>query len=211
MRLRHNPIAVPELEKHEDKVLFKPQSNRGKWKDFFGNNNPIYLELGMGRGQFISINAQNNPNINYIGMEKKNEVVLKAFKKIKNKELNNIILIPININYILDVFGQSEIDKLYINFCDPWPKDRHAKRRLTHRLFLNMYKNLLNENGTIEFKTDNLELFDYSLLEFKEADYSLSHVTYDLASLNDPNNVETEYEQKFMSMGTKICRLKAEL
>lgn len=211
MRMRHKPHAIDKLLEHPEIVIFKPALHKGKWQQEFANSNPIYVELGMGRGQFITNNACLHPNINYIGVEKKNEVVLVAMQRALDldKPVTNLRMLPTNISYIAELFGEEEIDTLFINFCDPWPKDRHAKRRLTHRNFLGYYKPLLKPKGEIVFKTDNRELFDFSLLEFQEAGYELIEITYDLHKLGDPNNIMTEYEKKFSEMGIKINRLKA--
>ncbi len=209
MRIRHKPNAVPEMQKHGDIVLFNPEKNKGKWKEVFGRSNPIHLELGMGRGKFLTAHAENNPDINYIGMEKKNEVIIVALRKVLEKELKNIRLVSFNAVYIDSVFEEGEINTLYLNFSDPWPKDRHAKRRLTHKGFLEKYKLLLTKDGHIEFKTDNRPLFDFSVEEFKSAGLELEAVTYDLHSLQDPHNITTEYEEKFSQMGISINRLIA--
>ncbi len=211
MRIRHKPNALPELQKYNDKVIFNPHQFKGKWHELFGNQNPINIELGMGRGQFITNHALNNPDKNYIGFEKKNEVIIVALRKVLDNQLNNIVIVPLNVMYIEEVFEKGEIDTIYLNFSDPWPKVRHAKRRLTHRLFLEKYKQLLSPKGHIEFKTDNRSLFDFSLLEFEECGFELLDVTYDLKALNDPKNVTTEYEEKFMEMGIKINRLIAKV
>lgn len=211
MRMRHKPHAVDNMLEHPNLVLFKPTTYKGKWSEQFGNNNPVYVELGMGRGQFITTNAIKNPNINYIGIEKKNEVALIAMQRVLSNDtpIQNLKILPVNIEFITEIFDKNEIDTLYINFCDPWPKDRHAKRRLTHRNFLKIYKHLLKPAAEIIFKTDNRELFDFSVEEFQEAGYEILEITYDLHKLGDPDNVMTEYEKKFSEMGVKINRLKA--
>ncbi|MDF2891970.1 MAG: tRNA ((46)-N7)-methyltransferase TrmB [Clostridia bacterium] len=211
MRMRHKPYAVDKLLGHPDIVIFKPALLKGKWSEEFGNSNPINVELGMGRGQFITTNAYKHPNNNYIGIEKKNEVVLSALQRVLDFDhpIQNLRMLPTNIDFISELFGAQEIDRLYINFCDPWPKDRHAKRRLTHRGYLNEYKELLKPKADIIFKTDNRELFDFSIEEFQACGYEITEITYDLHKLEDPENVMTEYEKKFSEMGVKINRLKA--
>jgi tRNA (guanine-N7-)-methyltransferase len=211
MRMRHKPHAVDTLLGHPDFVIFKPALHKGHWAEQFGNDHPICVELGMGRGQFIITNAYNNPSNNYIGIEKKNEVVLSALQRVLDFEhpIKNLIMLPTNIDLIPELFANHEIDILYINFCDPWPKDRHAKRRLTHRRFLNQYKELLKPKAEIIFKTDNRDLFDFSIDEFQACGYEIIEITYDLHKLEDPKNVMTEYEKKFSEMGVKINRLKA--
>ncbi|MDF2591657.1 MAG: tRNA ((46)-N(7))-methyltransferase [Clostridia bacterium] len=211
MRMRHKPHAVDTLLGHPDIVIFKPSLHKGLWAEEFGNSNPICVELGMGRGQFLSTNAMKHPNNNYLGIEKKNEVVLTALQRVLESEhpMKNLRMLPTSIDSISELFASHEIDILYINFCDPWPKDRHAKRRLTHRRFLNEYKGLLKPKAEIIFKTDNRELFDFSIGEFQHCGYEIIEITYDLHKLEDPENVMTEYEKKFSEMGIKINRLKA--
>lgn len=211
MRMRHKPYAVDRLLEHPELVIFKPVIYKGKWHEQFGNTQPIFVELGMGRGQFITTNASRYPGKNFIGLEKKNEVVLVGMKRALELDtpVQNLRMLPTNILYISEMFEKQEIDGLFINFCDPWPKDRHAKRRLTHRNFLNEYKELLKPKAEIVFKTDNRDLFDFSVEEFQNCGYELTEITYDLHKLEDPNNIMTEYEMKFSEMGIKINRLKA--
>jgi len=211
MRMRHKPYAVDKLAGHPDIVVFKPILHKGHWAEQFGNSKPICVELGMGRGQFITTNAAKHPENNYIGIEKKNEVVLSALQRVldSKQSTENLRMLPTNIDYISEIFDKQEIDKLFINFCDPWPKDRHAKRRLTYRNYLNEYKELLKPKAEIIFKTDNRELFDFSIGEFQACGYEIAEITYDLHKLEDPENVMTEYEKKFSDMGVKINRLKA--
>lgn len=211
MRMRHKPYAVDKMLEHPEIVIFKPILYKGKWVEQFGNSKPIHVELGMGRGQFITTNANRHPEVNYIGMEKKNEVALIAMQRALDlvPPLENLRILPTNIDYITEIFEEDEIDTLFINFCDPWPKVRHAKRRLTHRNYLNLYKKLLKHKAKIIFKTDNRELFDFSVEEFQECGFELVEITYDLHKLDDPNNVMTEYEKKFSEMGVKINRLIA--
>ncbi len=215
MRIRNNPRALEKNMAYPDIVLYKPQDQKGRWHEFFMQKNgssltaPIHIELGMGRGKFLTTHAVNHPHVNYIGMELRNEVVCDGLEKALALKLNNIVLLPINIMEIEEVFEKHEADTLYINFCDPWPKVRHAKRRLTHRLFLERYRNILKKGGTVQLKTDSRELFDFSVVEFQEAGFEITEITHDLSGLNDPDNVMTEYETKFVRMGIKINRLKA--
>ena len=209
MRLRHDPRALDELLKHQDIVIFKPQLYKGKWRNFFENTNTLEIELGMGRGRFITTHAELNPSINYIGIELRNEVIQCALEKVLDKRLENIALIPLNIATIDEGFEAGEVDKIYLNFSDPWPKARHAKRRLTHRNFLLKYKEILKDDGEIILKTDSLELFDFSLAEFMECGFDVYEVTNDLAALKDEHNIATEYELKFTRKNMLINRLKA--
>jgi len=209
MRLRKKPKALSTLEANQHIIIFKPQEKKGHWKEFFSNDNPIYVELGTGKGRFIVENAYRHPDINYIGIDSKYDVVYMALKKALEKEVKNLALLPLNVENINDVFDKGEVDRLFINFCDPWPKARHAKRRLTHPRFLEKYKLFLKDGAQIIFKTDNRPLFDFSIETFKEANFDIIDITYDLASENDPENIPTEYETKFMEQGVKINRLKA--
>lgn len=209
MRLRNNPNALKQLMEHDDIFVAKPQLLKGKWREHFGNDNRIAAELGMGRGRFISTHAHNDPDSNFIGIDVKDEVVLDAMERVARLKLKNLALIVSNIADIEEIFAPGELDTLFINFSDPWPKARHAKRRLTNRLFLDKYKNVLKPGGDIIFKTDSRELFDFSLKEFSECGFELLSITYDLQSENDPTNVVTEYENRFMKKGILINRLIA--
>lgn len=208
MRLRTKPNALDTLLKNQDIVIFKPNEYKGKWNQHFNNTNPIYVELGTGKGKFIVENAKKSPNINFIGIDAKNEVLYMALKKaLEEKELTNLALLPFNIENIEEVFDYDEVNRLFINFPDPWPKARHEKRRLTNIRFLQKYKNFLESNSLIILKTDNKPFFDYSLEEFKLADFKTISVTYDLKSEKDLANILTEYELKFMEKEVKINRL----
>lgn len=185
-----------------------PEENKGKWNEFFGNSNPIYIEVGMGKGQFITEMAVNNPNINYIGIEKYSSVLVRALEKREELEIGNLIYIRMDAENIENVFDKDEVSKIFLNFSDPWPKDRHAKRRLTSRQFLSRYNNILIKDGTIEFKTDNRPLFDFSIEEVPEAGWNMLECTYDLH--NSPmadGNIMTEYEEKFSKMGNPIHKM----
>ena len=183
-----------------------PSEYKGKWHKLFNNNNPIYVEIGMGKGNFIIKNALNNPNINYIGIEMYDSVILRAVEKTNELELNNLYLVRMDARLIEDIFDK-EIDLIYLNFSDPWPKDRHAKRRLTSPRFLERYDKIFKGTKKIIMKTDNNPLFDYSLETLKEYGYILSNVTRDLHKDKD-NIITTEYEDKFTSKGIKINYLE---
>lgn len=183
-----------------------PSDYKGKWHKLFNNNNPIYIEIGMGKGNFIIKNALNNPNINYIGIEMYDSVILRAVEKTNDLELNNLYLIRMDARLIEDIFDK-EIDLIYLNFSDPWPKDRHAKRRLTSPRFLERYDKIFKNRNIIIMKTDNNPLFEYSLETLKEHGYTLSNVTRDLHKDKD-NIITTEYEDKFTSKGIKINYLE---
>ncbi len=209
MRLRTKPKALETLLANQHIIVFKPEEHKSIWHQHFNNDNPIYVELGTGKGQFIVLNARNNPGINYIGIDSKNEVLYMALKKTLNNDVSNLALLPFNIENIEEVFGVNEVDRLFINFSDPWPKARHAKRRLTNKRFLEKYKNFLKDEAMIIFKTDNRQFFDYSIPEFEAASLDIVDITYDLEKEMDKENIPTEYEEKFMVKGVKINRLKA--
>ncbi len=209
MRLRTKPKALDTMIENQHIVVFKPEELKGKWKHYFKNSYPIHVELGTGKGQFIVRNAKRNPETNYIGIDSKNEVLYMALKKALKERVTNVKLLPFNIESINEVFDKDEIDRLFINFPDPWPKARHAKRRLTNTRFLEKYKNFLKDNSQIILKTDNKPFFDYSIEEFGMSGINIVNITFDLAKEKDPENILTEYEQKFMEKGVKINRLKS--
>ena len=174
----------------------------------FGNDNPIHIEVGMGKGKFIMELAAKHPDINYIGIEKYSSVLIRALEKREQLEQDNLLFIRMEAEYLPDVFAPGEVQRIYLNFSDPWPKDRHAKRRLTSRQFLNRYDQFLAPEGQVIFKTDNRDLFEFSLEEVKEAGWNLENHTFDLH--NSPyveGNVMTEYEEKFVAEGKPIHRM----
>lgn len=184
---------------------------KGLWrKNYFHNNNPIHIEIGMGKGQFITTLAKQNPDINYIGIEKFSSVLVKAFDKRKQLETDNLLFIRMDAENITNFFAPHETDRIYLNFSDPWPKDRHAKRRLTSKQFMERYNIILSKDGFIQFKTDNRPLFDFSVEEIKEAGWCLDEICYNLHKDGPAkNNIMTEYEQKFYKLGNPIYRLTA--
>ena len=184
-----------------------PSDYKGRWNELFKNNNPIYIEIGMGKGNFIIKNALDNPNINYIGIEMYDSVILRAVEKSNELELNNLYLIRMDARLINDIFDR-EIDLIYLNFSDPWPKDRHAKRRLTSPIFLARYDGIFKDDKRIIMKTDNRGLFDYSVESLKEYGYIIKDISYDLHRDKD-NIITTEYEDKFTNMGIKINYVEA--
>ena len=209
MRRRKVKGADIKLLSYKDYVLRDNiDALKGKWNEKFNNNNPIHVEFGTGRGKFITTLASQNPDINYIAFEIKEEVLIKGVEKAEQANLNNILFAWTDVKNILDYFDENELSRVYVNFCDPWPKKRWAKRRLTHTNFLNMYEKVLNENGELHFKTDNQNLFEFSLNEISANDWLLKNISLDLAN-SDFENVTTEYEDKFMSYGMKIYRCEA--
>lgn len=209
MRLR-NVRGAREALQESDFTVNEPSEYRGKWLELFENNNPLHIEIGTGKGRFLMTLAEQNPDINYVGIEKFSSVLIRAIEKQRELALPNLYFIRMDAENIEEVFAEGEVDRIYLNFSDPWPKDRHAKRRLTSKQFFARYDKILDKNGRVEFKTDNRDLFDFSVESVKEAGWNLSAVTYDLHN-SDMNggNIMTEYEIKFSEMGNPIHKLIA--
>lgn len=207
MRLR-NVTGSREVIAGSRFVVHEPAAQKGKWHEVFGNNHPIHIEIGMGKGRFMMELAAANPDINYVGIEKYSTVLLRAVQKMEAQELPNLRLIRMEAEELCEVFDRGEVAKIYLNFSDPWPKDRHAKRRLPSRQFLARYDEILAADGRIEFKTDNAALFDFALEELAPAGWKPEAVTRDLH--HDGNmlagNIMTEYEEKFSAMGNPIYK-----
>ena len=207
MRLR-NVKGSRETIAANEFALKNPEQYKGKWSEVFEQNLPIHIEIGMGKGQFLMKMAELHPDIHYIGIEKYSSVLVRALEKIEENPLPNIHFIRMDAENITQVFEKGEVEQIYLNFSDPWPKDRHAKRRLTSRQFLERYDNILKDNGKIIFKTDNRALFDFSLEEVKEAGWSVELCTFDLHhSEYLEGHVMTEYEEKFVKKGNPICKM----
>lgn len=210
MRLRNIPGA-DEAIADSPHCIQEPMAEKGRWHLIFGNENPIHIEIGMGKGQFIMKLAKEHPDINYIGIERYSSVLLSALQKMEIEPLPNIRFLCMDASIITEVFDKEEVAKIYLNFSDPWPKERHAKRRLTSRQFFERYDKILAGNGVVEFKTDNDDLFAFSMEEVAEAGWTLDAHTFDLH--HDPvlneGNVMTEYEEKFSSLGHPIHKLIA--
>ncbi len=185
----------------------------GFLQEHFGNGHPIHMEIGMGKGKFLMALAKKNPHINYIGIEKYSSVLIRALEKMDEEEypLSNLYFLRMDAEHMGSIFRKGEVERIYLNFSDPWPKDRHARRRLTSTTFLARYEQILAPGGQIEFKTDNRPLFDFSLESLKEAGWMLKAATYDLH--HDPalmeGNIMTEYEERFSSMGNPIHKFIA--
>lgn len=207
MRLR-NVKGSRETIAESDFVIQEPKNFKGKWNEVFGNQNPIHIEIGTGKGNFISTLAKLHPEINYVGIEKYSSVLVRALEKITEEAPPNLRFIRMEAEEICDVFDANEVALIYLNFSDPWPKDRHAKRRLTSRQFLTRYDSILSEDGRIEFKTDNVDLFGFSLKEAEVSSFQLAMVTRDLHHSEFlTGNIMTEYEERFTSMGNPIYKL----
>ncbi|WP_025728868.1 tRNA (guanosine(46)-N7)-methyltransferase TrmB [Atopobacter phocae] len=201
MRLRHKPWAKDLMDSHPEWVLDHPVEWRGKWHELFGNEQPLHVEIGTGKGQFIVEMARLHPTINFVGVELQESVLVVVLQKLLDDPLPNVRLLHSNGSELTQYFNDGEVDQIYLNFSDPWPKKRHAKRRLTHPLFIKTYKKILNENGQLQLKTDNRKLFEYSLVSFNATGLHLTEVSLDLHRDQDPDNVMTEYEQKFSPNG----------
>lgn len=209
MRLRHIPGAEEQIEK-SPYVVASPEEKKGRWSEVFGNDNPVEIEVGMGKGRFIMELASRNPQINYVGIERYSTVLLKALQKREQMELPNICFMCVDARGLAEIFEEGEVHKIYLNFSDPWPKDRHAKRRLTSPEFMAVYDKILKQDGVVEFKTDNRGLFDYSLESIPAAGWRLDAHTFDLHhDAMAEGNVMTEYEAKFSAEGKPICKLIA--
>lgn len=207
MRLR-NISGSREVIADSRFVVHEEEWRPGNWHEIFGNENPIRIEVGMGKGKFIYAMAKLYPEINFVGIEKYSSVLLRAIQKMEAEELPNLRFIRMEAEEITKVFGRGEVDRIYLNFSDPWPKDRHAKRRLPSKEFLARYDVILKKDGRLEFKTDNRELFEFALEELKQADWQTDYVTFDLHKDEKlmEGNVMTEYEEKFSAMGNPIYK-----
>lgn len=207
MRLR-NVRGSRETIAENSFALQEEEAIAGEWRSKLDTSKPLHIEIGMGKGRFIMELARQNPDINYIGIEKYSSVLVRAIEKQNDELLPNLCFIRMDAENIEQVFDKGEVDYIYLNFSDPWPKDRHAKRRLTSVQFLERYKNILAPEGGVTFKTDNVPLFDFSLESVKEANWTLENYTYDLHNSEYvEGNVMTEYEKKFSEQGNPICRL----
>lgn len=209
MRLRKKKWAKPLLESQTDYVITDFSNVKGNWKKLFNNDNPIYLEIGMGKGDFICGLAINNPSINYVGIELSETVAAIALKKIMEHELSNVKIINGDASNLENIFTSGEISRIYLNFSDPWPKKRHERKRLTYKTFLEKYERLLAGKGIICMKTDNRALFDFSLESFEENGWKLRNVDFDYPLTENKDDVPTEYERRFRMLDNPICRVEA--
>ena len=210
MRVRNRKGATELLEANPQYVVLNPADAKGKWQEIFGNTHPIHIEVGSGKGAFITGMAKANPNINYIGIDIQKSVLSYALDKVLVADVPNIKLLWVDGSDLTNYFSDGEIDRLYLNFSDPWPKKRHEKRRLTYKSFLDTFKQILPKNGEIHFKTDNRGLFEYSLASFSQYGMVLNKVWLDLHASDYEGNVMTEYERKFSEKGQVIYRVEAQ-
>ncbi len=219
MRLRRRAGTMDALLQQPNLYIPEPREYKGRWHDFFGNSNPLHVELGMGKGRFISNMSGNYPDCNFIGIDMKEELLMQASDKARaiwaekaQMEPPNLALALFNIEYVLDLFDAGEVSRIYLNFSDPWPKRRHARRRLTHPEFLAKYMHILRADGAIHLKTDGEEFFEFSLNSFIETGFDLRNVSLSLHREGaHPEHVMTEYEMKFHERGQNIYRCEAML
>lgn len=208
MRLR-NVKNKEEILNNCEILIKNPQEICGNWKKIFNNNHPLYIEIGMGKGDFIIENAKRYPNINFIGIEKYDSVIVRAVQKLENQELKNLKLIKIDAKEIENIFDK-EIDLIYLNFSDPWPKVRHSKRRLSSHNFLNKYDKIFKDKKNIIMKTDNRKLFEFSIISYTSYGYNIKKISLDLYNDDINDNIPTEYEIKFSEKGYPIYKIEVE-
>lgn len=212
MRLRRRPETPAKMARYSEFYLVEEASAmKGKWQALFGNDQPIHLEIGCGKGRFVLGLAALNPDINYVAMELHEEVIAQALKRAAQTELKNVRFIRENANRVPEIFEEGEIHRVYLNFSDPWPKARHYKRRLTYRGYLKLYSRVLKTGGELHFKTDNLSLFEFSLNEFAALNLPMKAISLDLHRKPLEGDVKTEYEEKFSALGFKINRVEVNL
>ncbi|HEP1343930.1 tRNA (guanine-N(7)-)-methyltransferase [Streptococcus pyogenes] len=209
MRVRKRKGAEEHLANNPHYVILSPEDAKGRWHDVFGNDRPIHIEVGSGKGGFITGMALKNPDINYIGIDIQLSVLSYALDKVLASEVPNVKLLRVDGSSLTNYFEDGEVDMMYLNFSDPWPKTKHEKRRLTYKDFLDTYKRILPEHGEIHFKTDNRGLFEYSLASFSQYGMTLRQIWLDLHASNYEGNVMTEYEEKFSNKGQVIYRVEA--
>jgi len=210
MRLRNKPWAKDKINAYPQYVVPNPDKVKGNWTELFGNKHPLHIEVGTGKGQFIVGMAKKNPEINFIGIELQESVIVSALDRLIEAELPNVKLLNINANDLENYFDKNEVSRIYLNFSDPWPKKRHEKRRLTYQSFLKIYENILIDGGEIHFKTDNRGLFEYSLVSFSHYGLTLNFVSLDLHQSEFEDNIMTEYEEKFSKKGNPIYRCEVQ-
>ena len=209
MRMRKKKNCAARIERCGDIRITDPEYHKGEWSKVFGNDNPIHVEIGCGKGSFVVGMAKMYPDINFIAIEKVEDVIVMAMEKAIENEVANVRFMDLDAERIEDFFLKGEIERIYLNFSDPWKKNKQAKRRLTHKNFLDRYKNVLNNGDYIWFKTDNRKLFEFSLNSFAESNFKMQNITLDLHNSGFEGNVITEYEQRFLDLGQPIYRLEA--
>jgi len=209
MRLRYVKGAKELIASHPELIIDNIDNKMIDINQIFSSDSPIHIEIGMGKGKFIYTLAKLNPKVNYIGIERFDSVIVRALEKVIEEPLNNLILLRTDASDLRKIFTSKSIDRIYLNFSDPWPKDRHAKRRLTHKRFLDIYKDLLRDNSELHFKTDNTDLFEFSVEELTNYPMNLLYIERDLHNSDFKDNIMTEFEEKFSEKGNKIKKLTA--
>lgn len=210
MRLRNKPWAKEKIAQHPEYILAEPETLKGKWQEVFPQSQPLHIEIGSGKGRFITEMAKAHPDINYVGIEVYQSVIVTALDRAIEAGLPNLKLLNINADDLEKIFAEDEVDRIYLNFSDPWPKKRHEKRRLTYKKYLKIYENILKRHGEIHFKTDNQGLFEYSLKSFSEYGLLLTFISLDLHHSDFEGNIMTEYEEKFSAKGNRIYRCEVQ-
>ncbi|MGN1402650.1 MAG: tRNA (guanosine(46)-N7)-methyltransferase TrmB [Bacillus sp. (in: firmicutes)] len=211
MRLRNKPWAKDKLKDHPQYVIANPEEHKGEWNEVFGNDHPVHIEVGTGKGRFITGMAKQNPHINYIGIEMYESVIVYALDRLIEADLPNLKLLQVDAANLRNYFQKGDVDRVYLNFSDPWPKTRHEKRRLTYATFLETYEDIMPDGGEIHFKTDNRGLFQYSLSSMSRYGMVLNDVNLHLHdSPAAEGNIMTEYEEKFSGKGSRIYRVEAQ-
>lgn len=209
MRLRHKPWADDYMKENDQVVVQEPFEWKGNWKSLFEHkDHPLHLEIGSGKGQFIAGMGKQHEDINFVGIERVKSVIVGAVRKVVDAETSNVRLVNEDAEDLRDLFDPNEVDHIYLNFSDPWPKNRHEKRRLTYHTFLEQYQDVLIPGGEVTLKTDNRGLFEYSLMSFSQFGMIIEEVSVDLHADEDPLNVPTEYEEKFSAKGQPIYRCR---
>jgi len=208
LRARKKKWAEKEISIN-DSLIESPENYKGKWNEYFNNLNPLYVEIGCGKGRFIAESASANREINYLGIEREKQVIISGMRRAREQDIKNVGFILSDVNLLPEIFFHGEIGRLYINFCDPWPnRKKWVKRRLTHANFLNIYRPLLN--GRLHLKTDNRELFEFSLSQFAENGWTVVNIFYDLHGGGDPpSGIMTEYEEKFYNENVPVMYCEA--
>lgn len=209
MRLRNKPGAMDTILSYPEYILTDGSKFQGKWQERFGASQPIHIEVGSGKGQFIVEMAKAHPEINYIGIELQTNAIISILEKQLEEKLPNLQLLLVDGADLTDYFAESEVDQVYLNFSDPWPKTRHEKRRLTYKSFLKTYETIAKPNAELHFKTDNQGLFEYSLASLTWYGMTLKQVWLDLHESDFEGNIMTEYEEKFSNKGQRIYRVEA--
>ncbi|GGB02815.1 tRNA (guanosine(46)-N7)-methyltransferase TrmB [Macrococcus hajekii] len=208
MRMRHKPWAEDFLLAHAE-IVSVDDARKGQMREWFNNDQPIHIEVGSGMGRFITEMAKAHPDINYIGIERDKNVMIRIVEKAVEQNIRNLRLLTLDAEHLADFFSPGEVDRVYLNFSDPWPKTRHAKRRLTHENFLKHYEKILKKDGEVHFKTDNQHLFEFSIESMSQYGMKLKNINLDLHTDEPEDNIRTEYEGKFSSKGFRINRLEA--